>query len=885
MAHCNKSALILVAAAAVATCLSVAQAQPRLMNERTAVLPTYLLPDGAAADGNLAKWAGIPVSAESDQFHRYLQFTLQPKECFSPQSDDFAPCLRCGMTAGSRDLFLLVIVRDSQRYADDLSNWFAGDFVELYLDIIRQDRDRRDANWWQFPNKCLHPAEMGQFALRPRTMIGPSAVRTAGAANAWKIDYASVLVEGGVAYDIRIDANSILASLKLEQMPPEIGFDVQALDQDYPWMPSCEGWSNDKFRAFIFGDGMDHAFPTKFGRIAMAPVSVPQDQKPSPLPKALKDLYGEFPTAKAVADAAAGSMSPAALADLVYWAACQGTAFDEALAKQLMASPCPLVRENCLAALYFANGDPASVRAALAAGYQDPNSQSPGVLVLLNLLNETHKLGYKSQLRQLLGSDDQTVAFSAARAMAAVGSAADANDMQEVLDAAIASAEKGRNGGLSRAYEVFMKSSLDGLRDRVTPVPAAKATPVVEVQAANTDLPRLMPINGNNVYNAKGLLRSWPPAGPKELWRVDVGEGKAAVVEVAGKAYTAGQSDGKQWAICLQAATGKTLWRTQIEANEWKHITNGPQATPTVDGDRVYFITKFDKGYDPNGNLYCLSAADGNELWRSDPGAYVTQGDSTPLILGDILYMNAGRQGRGQNAVAVDKKTGKLLWSVSDPLKRRDVYGASASPSYQIIDGIAQVIFSVCHGAREMWGVDANTGEVTWRYPMPLHNGPIASPVAVDGRVFLAGGQGGSAFSACLQMYSSGGKVLARQVYRSEKLQNNMYNTVAVQDGAVYGFSGKSMQCTALCDGKLLWEKADKDWGTDQQLIVADGLIFALTTGNALVLAEANKTGYKELGRASLGAKLGVPQQPTLANGRLYVRCEKSVICYDVLNP
>jgi len=69
----------------------------------------------------------------------------------------------------------------------------------------------------------------------------------------------------------------------------------------------------------------------------------------------------------------------------------------------------------------------------------------------------------------------------------------------------------------------------------------------------------------------------------------------------------------------------------------------------------------------------------------------------------------------------------------------------------------------------------------------------------------------------------------------------------------------------------------------DQPLIVADGLIFALTKKGDLVLAEANQTGYKELGRVATRIKLGIPQQPTIANGRLYVRGDTTVVCYQVV--
>ena len=301
-----------------------------------------------------------------------------------------------------------------------------------------------------------------------------------------------------------------------------------------------------------------------------------------------------------------------------------------------------------------------------------------------------------------------------------------------------------------------------------------------------------------------------------------------------------------------------------------------------MDGNRVYFIPTADAGYDPISPVYCLNAEDGAVIWRSDDNEYYAVGTATPLIVDDTLYIPAGKRGKGKTLVAVDKLTGKLRWGVADPQKR-ELYASSASPAYQIIDGIPQVIFGVS-GVNEAWAVSAKTGELYWSYPTPMHHSLISSPVATGSRVVLCGGQGWAAFSACLQMFVRDGKVRARQLYRSEKNQVNMYNTVAVLNGAVYGFGSKSLQCTSLEDGRLLWEQAGGDWGMDQPLIVADGLIFALTKKGDLVLAEANQTGYKELGRVATKIKLGLPQQPTLANGRLYVRGDTTVVCYDVLH-
>ena len=55
----------------------------------------------------------------------------------------------------------------------------------------------------------------------------------------------------------------------------------------------------------------------------------------------------------------------------------------------------------------------------------------------------------------------------------------------------------------------------------------------------------------------------------------------------------------------------------------------------------------------------------------------------------------------------------------------------------------------------------------------------------------------------------------------------------SVYQDAVFGFSGQgksgSLQCTDFQSGKLLWERLSQDWSKDQQLVIADGLIFAIT--------------------------------------------------------
>src|SRR5271165_6031060 len=103
------------------------------------------------------------------------------------------------------------------------------------------------------------------------------------------------------------------------------------------------------------------------------------------------------------------------------------------------------------------------------------------------------------------------------------------------------------------------------------------------VEARNTDLGRFLPANGNDVFPAAHLLRAWTNGSPKLLWQATVGGGRSSVMEVDGRAYTAGQDDQGQWAICLDPKSGQVRWRHLLSSAKNSHNINGPVATPVVD--------------------------------------------------------------------------------------------------------------------------------------------------------------------------------------------------------------------------------------------------------------------------------------------------------------
>ena len=287
-------------------------------------------------------------------------------------------------------------------------------------------------------------------------------------------------------------------------------------------------------------------------------------------------------------------------------------------------------------------------------------------------------------------------------------------------------------------------------------------TCVAGARGAESGYVRLLPNDGNNVYPATGLLRQWPEGGQGDLAGAQIGIGKSAVIEAGGRVFTEAQADGKQWALCLDAATGKTLWKSMVGTNENHHQVAGPVSSPVVDGDRVYFIP-----YNNNhGDIYaircpifCLRASDGSTNWSEGEKFVSTEGPS-PLIHGNTLYIS----GSTSNAMlaAVNKMTGELLWTTPEPNftgQNRNPYGAGASPTYQVVGGVPQIIISIYRN--DNMGVNADTGAILWhwQFPTPASSGMVSTPVAVGSRVFFSGFQAPASFGIGLDMEMKDGKI------------------------------------------------------------------------------------------------------------------------------
>jgi outer membrane protein assembly factor BamB len=386
--------------------------------------------------------------------------------------------------------------------------------------------------------------------------------------------------------------------------------------------------------------------------------------------------------------------------------------------------------------------------------------------------------------------------------------------------------------------------------------------------------PQFLGPNRNGISAEKGLLDKFPAGGPKEVWRVPGGVGMSGLAIAGGKLVTLVQREGQQWVVALDAKTGKELWQTPLGAEYENQMGNGPRATPAIAGDRAFVFSG-------EGILAAVGLADGKLLWSHNvvkelKGKEADYGmASSPLVVGENVVVIAG--GDAATVAAYNTKSGKLAWTAGE-----DPAGYS-SPTLLKLGGKDQI---VAYTGASAIGLAPAGGELQWRYPYETDfNCNIATPLAVDGKVFISSGENHG--SALLSLKPAGKTFDVEEAWTSQGAQSvlrNEWQTSILLDGHLYGFDNVGsagpvthLTCINAATGKRAWQQQRFGKGN---LIAADGKLLISTMKGELVLVRATAEKYDELGRATI---IGSTRQaPALAAGLLYLRDDKEIVCLDV---
>jgi len=192
--------------------------------------------------------------------------------------------------------------------------------------------------------------------------------------------------------------------------------------------------------------------------------------------------------------------------------------------------------------------------------------------------------------------------------------------------------------------------------------------------------------------------------------------------------------------------------------------------------------------------------------------------------------------------------------------------------------------------ARALIGVAASDGTFLWRYDRPANRMGIncTTPLYRDGLVFATSAYGAGGGAVKLSKDGSGG-VKAEEVWFSRNMENH-HGGVIVVDGALYGANGGNgggyLACLDFKTGEVLWNERDTDKRRVKKgsMTLADGRIYYRTEDGPIVLIEPSRKEYLERGRFDQPEPTDKPAwaHPVIANGKLYIRDQDTLFCYDV---
>ena len=403
--------------------------------------------------------------------------------------------------------------------------------------------------------------------------------------------------------------------------------------------------------------------------------------------------------------------------------------------------------------------------------------------------------------------------------------------------------------------------------------------------ASGNDWPQWQGPDRNAISKETGLLKEWPKEGPPVAWKVTgLGGGDSAPSVAAGRIYGMSNRGEDEVVWALSEKDGKEVWLTRLGpayVSRMPQGKEGPGCTPTVDGKQIYV-----EGL--SGTVACLQAKDGKILWQrsltSDFGGGVPMWSyrESPLVDGDKVICTPG--GADATLAALDKLNGKTIWKSQVPGGPKAAYASVIAIDFE---GQRQYVQLMAKG---LVGVAASDGKFLWQYDK-VSNGPgitCSTPIYHDGMVFAASAYGAGGGAVKLSKDGNGG-VKAEEVWFSKKLQNH-HGGVILLDGRLYGANGGNeggfLVCLDFKTGNVLWDGRDdaERRAPKGSVALVEGRLYYRTEKGTVLLIEPNPKEYAERGRFEQPDRSKLPAwaHPVIANGKLYVRDQDILFCYDV---
>jgi outer membrane protein assembly factor BamB len=329
-----------------------------------------------------------------------------------------------------------------------------------------------------------------------------------------------------------------------------------------------------------------------------------------------------------------------------------------------------------------------------------------------------------------------------------------------------------------------------------------------------------------------------------QRWRVPMGPSYSGPLIVGDRVFVTEAKEKRfEAVVALDRATGAQVWRHEWEGYQKVPFfakSNGDwiRSTPAWSEGRLYVGGMQDV-------LVCLEAATGKELWRFDFPKQLGKAPpdfgfvSSPLVAGDAVYVQAGA-----GFATLDKVTGSLVWRSLDD--GGGMWGSAfSSPVLARIGGEEQLVVQT---RDKLAGVRVADGKVLWTQTIKAFRGMnILTPVVAGDRV-LTSSYGGETQGWSVTRKGEEWEVKPEW---SLKVEGYMSTPVVVAGQAYLHSRAQKLVCFDVATGVKRWETEQK-FGKYMSLVAQGDRILALDERGILFLFRADASGFKLEGQRKM---------------------------------
>lgn len=372
-----------------------------------------------------------------------------------------------------------------------------------------------------------------------------------------------------------------------------------------------------------------------------------------------------------------------------------------------------------------------------------------------------------------------------------------------------------------------------------------------------------------------------------------VGDGVATPSLVGDRLYVFSREDGYEVVRCLEAPTGKELWKDQYEslgASGPASGFSGPRATPTVADDKV--LT-----FGVRGTLSAFDATSGKLLWRKQgksddwPRFYTS---SSPIIVNNLGVVQLGGESGGA-ITAFDLATGDEKWTWSGDGT------AYASPVAMKVGGDSLIVTQT---AAKVVALKASDGSLVWETPFVVQGRGYntATPIVTGNTIIYSGSGRGT---TAVKLDQQGDQFVGTELWSNQD-NSVQFSSPILAKGLLFGISsGNEFFCLKTQTGQVAWAVTasgqpvavapapepgqgggggpggrrgggGRGGGGYGSLVDADSVVFALTPTSELIAFEPTETAYTELARIKV-APSPTYAYPVVSGRRVFIKDQDSV--------